>query len=194
MNNFMTNNKHLHDNFEVNFSLKGFASILIGAYFFLLSYAYKYILDGFLIDEHTLGMLSLQSIEIIFISLAVIFVFFSSFALLFSAKRIAKSFKTLLWNGKTKVAFLKYLLLITAIFAVLITLMSVGLIDFITPSFFLMYALFLLIFKNKTHKKILFLIGLSLLLGIYCLVIPSYWYSSFTILAIAHATYGVVER
>ena len=190
----MTNNKHLHDNFEVNFSLKGITSILIGVYFFILSYSYKYILDGFLIDGHTLEMLSLQSIEIIFISLAFIFVLFSSFALLFSAKRIAKSFKTLLWNGKTKVAFLKYLLLITAIFAVLITLMSVGLIDLITPSFLMMYALFLLIFKTKTHKKILFLIGLSLLLGVYCFVIPSYWYSSFTILAIAHVTYGVVER
>ena len=190
----MTNNKHLHDNFEVNFSLKGFTSILIGVYFFLLSYAYKYVLDSFLIDDHTLGMLSPQSIEIIFISLAVIFVFFSSFALLFSAKRITKSFKTLLWNGKTKVAFFKYLLLITAVFAILITLMSLGLIDFIAPSFLIMYAVFLLIFKHKTHKKILFLIGLSLLLGVYCFVIPSYWYSSFSILAIAHITYGIVER
>jgi hypothetical protein len=190
----MANNKHLHDNFEVNFSLKGFTSILIGVYFFLLSYAYKYILDSFLVDDHTLGMLSPQIIEIIFISLAVIFVFFSSFALLFSAKRITKSFKTLLWNGKTKVAFLKYLLLITVIFEVLITLMSLGLIDFITPSFLIMYALFLLLVKNKERKSILVLSGLSLALGIYCFVIPSYWYSSFTILAIAHATYGVVER
>jgi len=190
----MTNNKHLHDNFEVNFSLKGFTSILIGVYFFLLSSAYKYILDSFLIDDHALGMLSPQVIETIFISLAVLFVFFSSFALFFSAKRIAKSFKTLLWNGKTKVAFVKYLLAIAAIFVVLTTLMSLGFIDFITPSFLLMYALFLLIFKNKARKNILILVGLSLLLGIYCFVIPSYWYASFTILAIAHATYGVVER
>jgi hypothetical protein len=51
-----------------------------------------------------------------------------------------------------------------------------------------------LIFKNKARKNILILVGLSLLLGIYCFVIPSYWYASFTILAIAHATYGVVER
>ncbi|MFT5213655.1 MAG: hypothetical protein ACI9JT_001881 [Polaribacter sp.] len=190
----MTNNKHLHDNFEVNFSLKGFTSILIGVYFFLLSYAYKYILESFLIDDNTLGMLSPQIIEIIFISLAAIFVLFSSLALFFSAKRITKSFKTLLWNGKTKVAFLKYLVGIIVIFAVLITLMSLGFIDFMTPTFLIMYAFFLLVFKNKARNNILILSGLSILLGIYCFIIPSYWYSSFTILAIAHATYGVVER
>jgi hypothetical protein len=190
----MANNKHLHDNFEVNFSLKGLTSILIGVYFFLLSYAYKYILKSFLIDDNTLGMLSPQIIEIIFISFAIIFVVFSSLALFFSAKRIMKSFKTLLWNGKTKVAFLKYLLGIAAIFTVLITLMNLGFIDFITPAFLIMYALFLFFFKNKTRNNILVLSGLSLLLGIYCFIIPSYWYSSFNILAIAHATYGVVER
>ena len=144
----MAKNKHLHDNFEVNCSLKGFTSILIGVYFFLLSYAYKYILESFLIDDNTLGMLSPQIIEIIFISLAAIFVLFSSLALFFSAKRITKSFKTLLWNGKTKVAFLKYLVGIIVIFAVLITLMSLGFIDFMTPTFLIMYAFFLLVCRT----------------------------------------------
>ncbi len=72
--------------------------------------------------------------------------------------------------------------------------MSLGFIDFITPAFLIMYAFFLLVFKNKARNNILILSGLSILLGIYCFIIPSYWYSSFTILAIAHATYGVVER
>ena len=190
----MANNKHLHDNFEVNFSLKGATSILIGVYFFLLSYAYKYVLINFLIDDHTLGMLSPQIIEIIFISLAGIFIIFSSLALFFSGKRTSKSFHLLLWNGKTKVAFLKYVIGIALLFILLTTLMKLGLVDFITPGFLFLYAVFLLIVKNETRKNILVLSGLSLLLSIYCFVIPSYWYSSFTILAIAHATYGVIER
>lgn len=190
----MANNKHLHDNFEVNFSLKGITSILIGIYFFLLSYAYNYVLTNFLVDDHTLGMLSPQIIEIIFISLAGVFILFSSFALFFSGKRTSKSFHLLLWNSKTKVGFLKYFIGIALLFIVLITLMKLGMINLIAPSFLFIYGIFLLLIKNKARKNILILSALSLLLSIYCFVIPSYWYSSFTILAIAHATYGVVER
>jgi hypothetical protein len=190
----MANNKHLHDNFEVNFSLKGITSILIGVYFFLLSYAYNYVLTNFLVDDHTLGMLSPQIIEIIFISLAGVFILFSSLALFFSGKRTSKSFHLLLWNGKTKASFSKYLIGIALLFILLITLMKLGLVNLIAPSFLFTYGIFLLLIKNKARKNILILSALSLLLSIYCFVIPSYWYSSFTILAIAHATYGVVER
>jgi hypothetical protein len=190
----MANNKHLHDNFEVNFSLKGITSILIGVYFFLLSYAYNYVLTNFLVDDHTLGMLSPQIIEIIFISLAGVFILFSSFALFFSGKRTSKSFHLLLWNSKTKAGFLKYFIGIALLFILLITLMKLGMVNLIAPSFLFIYGIFLLIIKNKARKNILILSALSLLLSIYCFVIPSYWYSSFAILAIAHAAYGIVER
>jgi hypothetical protein len=190
----MANNKHLHDNFEVNFSLKGITSILIGIYFFLLSFAYNYVLTNFLVDDHTLAMLSPHIIEIIFISLAGVFILFSSFALFFSGKRTSKSFHLLLWNGKTKASFLKYLLGIAFLFILLITLMKFGLVNLIAPSFLFTYGIFLLLIKNKARKNILILSALSLLLSLYCFVIPSYWYSSFTILAIVHAAYGVVER
>ncbi|TXD46653.1 hypothetical protein [Polaribacter sp. IC073] len=190
----MVKNTILHDNFEVNFTLKGFTSILIGVYFFLLAYAYKYILDSFLIEDHALGLLSIQIIEIIFISLAGVFVLFSSLSMFFSGKRNVNRFQQQLWNGKTKAAVRKYFTGILIIFSILIILMNQGLIDFITPSFLILYALFLFLFKNNARKNLLYLSGLSLLLGIYCFVIPGYWYSSLTILAIAHATYGIVER
>ncbi|MDX6746685.1 hypothetical protein SHK09_07770 [Polaribacter sp. PL03] len=190
----MIKNTHLHDNFEVNFTLKGFTSILIGTYFFFLAYAYKYILDSFLIDDHALGLLSPQIVEIIFISLAAVFVLFSSFALFFSGKRTSKRFQINLWNGKTKSTFLKYLIGIVIVFSTLITLMNLGFIDYIAPTFLIMYAFFLLLVRNKTRNNLLYLSGLSLLLGIYCLVIPGYWYSSLTILGIAHGTYGLIER
>jgi hypothetical protein len=190
----MIKKAHLHDNFEVGFTLKGVSSILIGIYFYLLAYAYKYVINSFLIDDHALGLLSPQIIEIIFISLAVVFILFSSFSLFFSGKRAAKNFKLLLWNGKTKAVFLKYLIGIAIVFSTLITLMNHGFIDFITPAFLILYALFLFLTFNKTRKSIFILGGLSLMLGVLCFIIPEYWYSAFTILAIAHITYGMVQR
>jgi hypothetical protein len=190
----MTNKAHLHDNFEVSFTLKGLSSILIGIYFFLLAYAYKYILDSFLIDDHALGFLSPESIEMLFISLAAVFILFSSLTLFFSGKRATKSFQLLLWNGKTKAVFLKYLIGIAILFSSLITLMNHGFVDFITPAFLILYAFFLFLTFNKTRKSIFVLGGLSLMLGVLCIVIPEYWYSAFTILGIAHITYGIVQR
>jgi hypothetical protein len=190
----MTRKGHLHDNFEVNFTLKSFSSMLIGIYFFLLAYAYKYIFDSFLVDDNALGLLSPQIIEIVFISLAAVFVLFSSFSLFFTAKKTAKSFHLLLWNGKTKAVFLKYLIGIAIVFSTLITLMNHGFIDFITPTFLILYALFLFLTFNKTRKSLFVLGGLSLMLGVVCIAIPEYWYSAFTILGIAHLTYGIVQR
>ena len=190
----MIRKTHLHDNFEVSFTLKGFSSILIGIYFFLLAYAYKYIIDSFLIDDHALGLLSPQIIEIVFISLAAVFILFSSLSLFFSGKRTAKNFKILLWNGKTKAVFLKYLIGIAIVFSTLITLMNHGFIDFISPTFLILYALFLFLTFKKTRKSLFVLGGLSLMLGILCIIIPEYWYSAFTILGIAHITYGIVQR
>jgi hypothetical protein len=150
----MARKGHLHDNFEVNFTLKSYSSMLIGIYFFLLAYVYKYIFDSFLVDDHALGLLSPQIIEIVFISLAAVFVLFSSFSLFFTAKKTAKSFHLLLWNGKTKAVFLKYLIGIAIVFSTLITLMNHGFIDFITPTFLILYALFLFLTFNKTRKSL----------------------------------------
>ena len=173
----------LHDNFEVNFTLKGFTSILIGGYFFILGYAYKYILESFLIDGHALGFLSPAIIELVFISLAITFVVLASFALFFSGLRTARSFQQRFWNSKTIRFFLK-----------LTSLMKYGFIDLLMPVFLTLYALFLFFTRNKERKNLLFLSMVALLLGVLCFVIPSYWNTTFTILAISHVTYGVVVR
>ena len=49
-------------------------------------------------------------------------------------------------------------------------------------------------FKNKARKNLLILAGLNVFLALICLLIPSYWFASFSILGIAHITYGVVEK
>ena len=57
------------DNLDVNFSLKGNASIQIGIYFLLAVYLIKTFLDGFLIDDNPAGMLSAEILEFLLIAI-----------------------------------------------------------------------------------------------------------------------------
>ncbi len=184
----------LQDNFKNNFFLRGFASILIGFYFFLLAYAYKYIIDGFLIENHPLGVISPQILEILCIGLAVVFMVFSSLAIFFRAKRKVKKEGSLLWNKQSKNAFKKYFLAVIIGFSALFILKFYGYVDILTPVFLYCYASMLFLLKSKDNNKLYALIGLAILLALYCFIIPSYWYSSFTIMAIAHAAFGLVEK
>ncbi|WP_159951532.1 hypothetical protein [Polaribacter septentrionalilitoris] len=184
----------MHDNFLVNFVLKGFTSILIGVYFLIGSYFLKTILDGFLIDDHPAGMLSVEIIEFLGIAMAFLVFLFSSLALFFRGKRHAKRFQHKLWNGKTKTAFYTYVIGIIIIFASTLVLLNLGLVDYLTPTFLLLYGVLLFILKQKERKNLIILSGLCLFLAIVCFLIPTYWYSSFTILGVAHVTYGVVVK
>ena len=184
----------MHDNFQINFSLKGFTSILIGVYFLLGSYVIKTLLDGFLIDDNPAGMMSVEIIEFLVIGIAFFVFLFSSLALFFAGKRTAKRFQYKLWNGKTKAAFFKYFTGFVIILISLIVLKKLGFIDYLTPTFLVLYGILLFVFKNKERKQLLVLSGLCLLLILMCILIPSYWYSSLSILGVAHVTYGVVVK
>ena len=183
-----------HDNFQLNFSLKGYSSIQIGLYFSLAALAIKKMLDGFLIDDNPLGMFSAENMEVFLIIIAVFTFIFSSLALFFKGRRASRIFQHKLWNGKTKTAFWIYLVGFSVILSVLILLMKQGFIDYITPSFLILYGILLFIFKNKERKNLLILSGICLLLAVICFLIPTYWYSSLSILGIAHITYGVVVK
>lgn len=182
----------MHNTFEINFSLKGFTSILIGAYFFIAGYLINTILENFLIDNNAMGMFSPEIIEVVVIAIVFFHFLFSSLALFFSGKRNAKKFQHQLWNRETSVALRKYSLQILVFLIVLIILMNAGFIEYITPLFLFFYGILLFLFKNKQRKNLLILSSLSILLAVVCFLIPSYWYSSISILGIAHITYGVV--
>ena len=190
----MNNNNSSQEISNINFILKGFNAILIGAFIFICAYFMKTILDQFLIEGNTLGMLSAEIIEIIFFSVAFFVFLFSSLSLYFSGRRNAKKNNYKLWNEKTKTAFWKYLIGVAIIFCVLFFMTSKGYINYITPVFLLLYGLLLLSFRNKERKDLLVLIGLCGFLALICFLIPSYWYASLSILGIAHATYGVVVK
>jgi magnesium-transporting ATPase (P-type) len=183
-----------HDNFQVNFSLKGIASIQIGIYFMVAAYLIKNILDGFLVDDNTMGMLSAEIIEVLLISITIFTFIFSSFALYFKGRRASNIFQNKLWNAKTKTAFWIYVFSFLVMLAVSIVLMRMGYIDYITPVFLILYAILLLIFKNKERKNLLVISSICLLLAVVCFLIPTYWHSSLFILGIAHVTYGVAVK
>jgi hypothetical protein len=188
----MNKNKYLHDNHEVNLILKGFTSILVGFYLFFGAYVIKSVLDGFLIDDNLVGMFSVEIIEFISIGILFLVFLFSSLALIFAGKRIAKRHQFKLWNAKTKKTSLQYLAGTSTLFTVVILFMNEGLIDAITPAILITYGLLLFIVKNKDRKQLLILSGLSFGLGFLCLVFPGYWSSALSILGIAHAAYGII--
>ena len=184
----------MNDNFQINFSLKGITSILIGAFIFIAGYLIETILNGFLIDDNPLGMLSPEIIELLITGITLFVFLLSSLTLFFNGKRTAKKLQHKLWNVKTKTALKKYILGFIIIFTTLLLLKNLGFIDYITPTFLILYGLLLFIFKNKERKNLLILSGLSLLLAVMCFLIPSYWASSISILGIAHVAYGVVVK
>ncbi|PQJ79247.1 hypothetical protein [Polaribacter porphyrae] len=185
---------HKHDNLEVNFSLKGNASIQIGIYFLLAAYLIKTFLEGFLIDDNAAGMLSAEIIEILIIVITFFTFLLSGLALYFKGKRNAKKLDYKLFNSKTKKNFWLLILSFIGIFLLLILLMNLGFIDFITPTFLLLYGLLIFLNKNKKRRGLLILSGITVLLGVLCIFIPSYWHSSLFILGLAHITYGFVVR
>jgi hypothetical protein len=189
----MRKNTYLHDNNEVNLILKGFTSILIGFYLFCGAYLIKSILNGFLIDDHLTGMFSAEIIE--FVALGVLFLVFvfSSLAVVFAGKRVAKRHQFKLWNAKTKKTAFRYLFLIAFFSSLLIILMNAGLIDLITPAFLVSYGLILFLLRGDSYrKKNLILSGLAIALGCLCFFIPGYWSSAISILGIAHVAYGIM--
>mgnify|MGYP000280084344 CR=1 FL=1 len=183
-----------HDNFEVNFSLKGNASIQIGIYFLITAFLIKSILNGFLIDDNPLGMLSTEIVEILIIGITFLTFLLSGLALYFKGKRNAKKFQYTLWNPKTKKNFWLLVLSFVGIYLFLILLMNLGHINLIIPTFLLLYGLLVFLNKNKKRKGLLVLTGICILLGVLCMLIPNYWYSSIFILGITHITYGFVVR
>jgi len=177
----------MNDHFQINFSLKGITSILIGTFIFIAGYLIETVLAG---DNLPTNL----SVKTLIITITVLAFLFSSLSLYFIGKKKANKLQHQLWNVTTKNALKKYVIGFMLIFTSLFILMNQGFIDYITPIFLILYGLLLFIFKNKERKNLLVLAGLSILLAVMCFLIPTYWTSSISILGIAHVAYGVVIK
>ncbi len=184
----------MNNNLQINFRLQGIASILIGAFIFGVSYGIRTIIADFLVDDSTAGMLSVEILELLGIAILFLLFLSASLTLFFTGKKAAKKINYQLWNKASKNALRKYLLIVSFIFGGILILFYAGFVNYVTPFFLISYSALLFIFKNKARKNLLILCGICLLFATMCLLIPSYWYSSLTVLAIAHVTYGVVTK
>lgn len=182
------------DNFQLNFSLKGYSSIQVGLYFLLAAFSIKKILEGFLIDDNPMGMLSAEIIEILVLGIIFLTIVLSALALFFKGRRKARRQEYKLWNTKTKKNFQAFSTSFIVIFSVLIILTTQDFADYMAPTFLFLYGISLLFLKIKKSKNLFVLSGISLLLTMICILIPNYWYSSIYILGVAHITYGLVVK
>lgn len=172
------------------FVLRGFASILIGIYIIAGAYGIKYVVDSALINDDNLKDASVNNNELLILFIVIMVLIATVFTFFVGAKKHTENINFMLWNTNTK----KLTLLILLILFAIIVLFSQGFINFITPILLIIYAIFLFSVKNKKRKDFLILSGISLILGVLCFLIPTYWYYSLFILGIAHITYGVVVK
>jgi len=174
----------MENNNQINFSLKGFASVIIGALIFAAGYLVEILLKNS----------TIKNLDFLIPSIAFILFLFSSFTLFFIGKVNAKKENYKLWNNATKTACKKYFSGMIIIFMTAILLVDFNFFNYITPTSLTLYGLLLFLLKNKERKNFLMLVGLSLFLAVICFLIPSYWAASISILGIAHVTYGVVVK
>lgn len=172
-----------------HFALKGLTSILIGSYLLAGSFAIKYILDNYTSESLIFNVITPKNIHLSIFLIVILILVASILTVFISGKRSAKKLYLNLWSLETK----KIAIGIMLVLAVLIFLFSKGFVDLITPVFLILYGFLLFIFRSQERKKLLIIASICMFLGVICFFIPSYWYSSFSILAIAHITYGFVS-
>jgi hypothetical protein len=177
-----------------NFVLKDLTSILTGGYILAGTYAIKYVLDTFLVDDTTLETVSFKAIQLLILLLSLLVLIAASLTIYFKAKKTSKKLDNMLWNVNTKTVFKKFSIGVLVIIFTLFFLVKLAFFNYLAPVFLLFYGVLLFFLKNKNRKDFLILSFLSIVLGVLCFLIPTYWYSSLSILGIAHITYGVVVK
>lgn len=178
---------------RTNFVIKGFSSIQIGLYILLSSYLIKSSLDGYVLDGYVDNELSDSQIELFIQILVILTVLFSGITMYFFGFRQAKTSNQELWNTKSKQTALKFIVLFSVLLTLLFFLKSEGKIEFIAPVFLFGFAVHHLL-QSKLVTENLLIPGLCVLLGIVCIVIPSYWYPSLLMLGIAFITLGISAK
>ena len=175
----------------VFFVAKGFASILIGIYFLLGAYFIKSTINNLVITPN-----SLPPFSDIYLILLILFAVLlcCSLTLFVFAKRLAKKQQVLLYNLSSKKTITMYVIGVLLLFLSSLMLFQYKYFEYITPAFLLQCGLWLLVMKNKLRKDFKMISVLCFFLAIICFLIPSYWYSSLSLLGIAHITYGVITH
>ena len=190
----MGRTRNLQSNTSQNFILRGFNSIQIGLYLLLFAYVLKSLLDGFLSDVSLLGMMSIEVIETVGLSVLTLFILLSGLAVFFSNRRRFRKLGEKVWNKDSKSKMMEYYVLSILGFVLLFALKNSSFSMYLPTAFLAYLALMLVGLNRKRKKPLILLASISLLLGILSFLIPSYWYSSFLIVGIGFVLYGIMIR
>ena len=187
----MSNFNQNQDSFAINFTFDRFTSILIGIYFLMSDYFIKFLLNSFSFDGNLTRFLSPQ-----IIIPSVVFLVFTFFCLIlfFVSRKSARKFNYKLWNEKTKTAFRKYLTGVIFTICLLVFLVNNGYTNYVANCFLILYGILLFFLINKKSENLIILSLVIILLGSLSFSTPTYWYSFFCILGIAHISFGVLAR
>ncbi len=190
----MHKNKNLNVNSSQNFILRGLNSIQIGLYFLLGAFLLKSLLQGFLSDTSMLGMMSIEIIEVVGLSVTILLFLFSALAIFFSSRRYARKADYKVWNKASKTQLWRYLSF--ALIGIVLLKMSVqfGYVGYLAPLILILLGLILLLLNSKKKKPYYLLSLISIFLGILVFLIPSYWYSALLIVGASFLVYGIVVR
>lgn len=190
----MGKNKNLQESASQNFILRGFNSILIGAYIVLGAFLIKSFIENFVADSNPMGMMSIEIIEFLCFFMIVLVFLFSSTAIFFSNRRKLRKLNQKVWNKSSKKQCWIFLITMTLGIIALKIIKSFGYINYLTP-FVLIYVGAILARFNQRKKQDFYLLSvLSALLAVITVLIPHYWYSALVILGISFMTYGVINR
>jgi len=190
----MGKNKNLTTNSDQNFILKGFNSIQIGLYILLGAYLIKSLLQNFIADENPIGMMSIEIIEVLSLSIVILVILFSTLAIFFSSRRQSRRSHHKVWNKKSKTHFWKFITLTIIGLLVLNYMHNSGYIKYLSPGFLLYFGLMLILLNSKKKKPYYLLAVISMILSVLVFLIPTYWYSSLLIVGVGFLVYGIMKK
>lgn len=190
----MSSKKKLKTNNSQNFILKGLNSVQIGLYFLLGAYILKSSLQGFISDGSLMGMMSIQIIEVLGLSVLLLVFLFSTLAVFYSSRRNSRRSGFKVWNANSKKHFWFYLILIILGIILLSILNGLGYTVFLAPAFLLYLGLILAFLNKKKQQPYYLLASISAFLSLLVFMIPSYWYSALLIVGVGFLAYGIVVR
>lgn len=181
-------------NYRSNFILRGVNSIQIGIYLLIFAYVTKTILEGFISDSSPLLLLSIELVEYQILSLGILFVLFSYFALFYSSRRICRKESLVFWNASTKATFWVSFFLSIVVISVLYYLNTQGFYLQLTAIFLLLYGIYLLLYNFRKKRSLYIMGGLFLMLALLTFIIPTYWYNALLIAGVGHIVYGLMVK
>jgi hypothetical protein len=190
----MSAKNQLKVNSSQNFILTGFNSIQVGIYFLISAFVLKSLLDGFLSDTSMLGMMSIEIIEGVGLGLVVFIFVFSGLAVFFSNRRRLKKSGVRVWNKKTSVHLITYIVWCVAAVLLMIYQKADGYSMYLAISFLFFVGGILITLNTQKKKPLYLLAAISLALAVLSYFIPSYWYSALLIMGIAFVVYGIMIR